>query len=107
MPRDPFTLGLLITPMRGEEAAAAAIDQTLRTCRAAYDTHGTLPLSYHAQLTILTEEVGEVAEAINRHSYVEPCHDDILAELADVAATALRMMEAIRSTTITPLRHAA
>ncbi len=107
MKRDPFTLGLIVSPMRGEESAAAAIDQTLRTCRAAYDKHGALPLSYHAQLTILTEEVGEAAEAINRHTYVEPCHEAILAELADVAATALRMMEAIRSTTITPLRHAA
>lgn len=69
-----------------------ALADAYRAALAAEEQHGSLPPALHQQVGILLEEVGEVAEAVNRNLWTSPCHADIRAELAQVAATALRMM---------------
>ena len=66
----------------------------LAECKAAEDAHGDLPVSAHQRLGILTEEVGEAAQAMNDHTWKKPCPDIVRAELVQVAATALRMIAA-------------
>ena len=72
----------------------------LNECESAQGTHGDLPVSAHQRLGILLEEVGEVAKAMNRHTWDTPCAEEVRAELVQVAATALRMIAAHDQLTI-------
>lgn len=66
-------------------AVARVITFELRRAR---EEHPEAYDSRSAGLVVLVEEVGEVAEAIQRGS-----RQDMLSELAQVAAVAVRMME--------------
>ena len=94
--QDPFRT---VYPLPGSKAGvptAAAVRRALDGCRAGRAKHGPLPADLFAQYSILAEEVGEVAEALNRHAWDAPCPDDVAAELADVAAVALRMITQLK-----------
>ena len=78
------------------------IVDVLLACDAAQRAHGDLPTSAHQRLSILTEEVGEAAQAMNRHTWEAPCAAEVRAELVQVTATALRMIAAHDRLTITP-----
>jgi len=47
-------------------------------------------------LTVLTEEVGEVARAILEHKYNKACKDNIEKELIQVAAVAIAVIQDLR-----------
>lgn len=83
----------LIQPLGITDYDGPLVD-VVRECHAAAFTHGDLPPSAHQRLSILLEEVGEVAEAMNRHTWEGPSADDVRKELVQVAATALRMVVA-------------
>ena len=83
---------------------AAALRDVLAEAQRAEALHGPLPVSAHQRLSVLTEEVGEVALAMNTHTWERPCPAQVRLELVQVAATALRMIEAHDRLTITPTK---
>lgn len=98
--------GLLHITSSDDEWATGPLLDVAVECDAAQLVHGDLPVSAHKRLGILLEEVGEAAQATNKHTWEAPCAPAVRAELVQVAATALRMIVAHDSLTITPSRHA-
>jgi NTP pyrophosphatase (non-canonical NTP hydrolase) len=72
-----------------------ALADSYREIIAAEEQHGALPASMHQQLGILTEEVGELGQAVNHNLWVAPNHAAIRTEALQVAAVAIRIAERV------------
>jgi NTP pyrophosphatase (non-canonical NTP hydrolase) len=78
---------------QGSDTLRVATNEIFKAYIKALNKHGPLPQGDFKRMSILLEEIGEAAKALNEHKFKGKSVEHVITELAHAGATILTFLE--------------